>query len=356
MSLKKFKFINLNLDGGSYEINISESYSKIYKSNEVIIEIEEDIIGEGGSGQVKRGTILNCRNHPELNNKIVVLKYFRDSESMYDEQRKLLTYNLDVDNGLINIDSLATLYFVIKNKNCLVYDYGGDILVNFIKKTEHNPLIYNFKNIASIIKQLLVILFKVTNEHNNMHNDLKGENIVYVINPDNSVTIKLIDFGSSLKLDELNSGKELKFKKRININSPETIIRHLKLNNQIIPEYDSFDTNFNRWYYYPVISILAMLLCGQEYSSGPRKNSYLKKFEYFTINNLENKLFVLKNLLDTNNIKTYITSFCNKNLKTSFNYPKNIEIILNLIDLMCKPNSHDRIAESDIIKLLETIL
>ena len=218
--------------------------------------------------------------------------------------------------------------------NNLVYEYGG-LELRYLLQDKKN---YTIENIKLILIDLFKILKKLTLENDNMHNDVKQENIVYDINEQGLISVNLIDFGSSRRISKLESGED-NFIKRTNINSPETIKNHLQKSNST--------NNFSRWYYYPFISIMFFLLTGIEYSTGPSRHILISTL--FTFNDKTYKEDMLKIILENKSIKNELSNRINP----KFRYIERlIEKINNIIDLLCKEEPIERASEEDVIRLI----
>jgi serine/threonine protein kinase len=362
--------------GGSYIIN---SIGNI-KTCELIVYPEVSIlldkkIGEGGSGSVTKGIIVKCAKNDKLIGKSVAIKSFFESDQFTSEAKKkyekdkMLEYHLDENDTLIENENpyIASLYFDITNgplKDQLVYEYGGNILCTYIGSPN-----YNLENNKRIMKQLFTILYELS-QRDNMHNDIKCDNTVYDIDSNNNIHIKLIDFGSCVRISLLNNNT-INFQRRTNMNTPETIFNHLinnqeklKTNQNLTLPFTKADAinlnNFNRWYYYPFISIVYFLFTGIEYSTGSL--SYIKKKiedkDDMNINeliksigdiNTKEKIKLLTYIILLNN-DTYIKTHLKNNINHIFR--DYLPILYTLIDGMCKPTPSMRISEDAIIELL----
>lgn len=190
--------------------------------------------------------------------------------------------------------------------------------------------------------------------------------------PDNPKNIaKLIDFGASLNINELNG--DIKdnesnnvLKRRTNMNTPESIIRFLKLSPDktkhpeliIKDEWNSYDSNFSRWYYFPLISIFCMLLCNKELWTG---NTF--EFGIFDIkskpastSSYEFKYKILEYILDTSLAKEFITTNLTLEIKEELNKTNKLDAfkyaLCELIDGMCVGNSLDRCLKLKLLLVL----
>ncbi len=262
------------LNGGSYKIesNGLEQKVNIIKYDEVTILIDKKI-GSGFFGDVFNGKIIDCKINDKLNFKNIAIKHFKDPSKKPREKDILLEYKLDKDNELVEIKNIPSLYFDIHTgplAGSLIYEYGGDILTKY-----YNSTCYSLENNKKILIDLFTTLQILTNEHDNMHNDFKCDNIVYVCNHDNSVSVKIIDYGESLHISQLTN-RSVYFDKRTNMNTPETIYNflHYKCGKEV-PSDDYYD--FSKWYYYPIISVMFFLFTGYEYSTGSFDNHIIKK-------------------------------------------------------------------------------
>ena len=338
-----------NLWGGSYIIDSDGVVKNLIEYPEVSILLE-DKIGEGGSGSVKLGTIIECKRDVRLIGKKVAIKEFKrdykhtSEEKKNYEKQKLVDFGLDYNEHLIETEYYPSLYFDIMNgplKNQLVFEYAGNTLCNYIRE---KPEIYNINNNRRIMLQLFKILFELAKK-DNMQNDIKCENIVYKVNFDNSVDVKLIDFGSSMSISELNAGK-VNFGNRTNMNTPETIYNYLLHNKNFKSWAEQLNlllNNFNRWYYYPFISIVYFLYAGQEYSTGNNSNGYIHN--NITADSKEKwKQSVFYYLSENQNIIDNIDKL---------NIPGSEKIFLNeLIDMICIPEPRARASEETVIDFL----
>jgi serine/threonine protein kinase len=344
----KTKYLNMiyklnNQIGGSYSITSDGRINEIISYPEVsfIIDVR---LGMGGSGAVTKAIIKECPINPSLIGKQVAIKNFgenygnsRDPADLAkSEAANLISYLLDKEGELVTITNIPSLLFNIKTgplANNLVYEYGG-LELRYLLQDEKN---YTIDNIKLILIDLFKILRKLSLEHDNIHNDIKQENIVYDINEQGLISVNLIDFGSSRRRSELESGKD-NFIKRTNINSPETIKNHLKL---------SSTNNFSRWYYYPFISIMFFLLTGIEYSTGSSRHTLISKL--VTLNDKTYKKDMLEIILENKFIKSELS----KRITSKFrSVERLIEKINNIIDLMCKEYPIERASEDDVIRLL----
>lgn len=349
----KTKYLNTleqlnNQIGGSYTITSNGNINEIISYPEVsfIIDVR---LGMGGSGAVTKAIIKDCQQNPSLIGKKVAIKNFgenhgnsRDPADLAKlEADNLILYLLDKEGELVKIQNIPSLLFNIKNgplANNLVYEYGG-LELKYLLDDKKN---YTIDNIKLILIDLFKILRKLTLENDNMHNDIKQENIVYDINEQGLLTVNLIDFGSSRRRTKLESGED-DFILRTNINSPETIKNHLKKSN--------LPNNFSRWYYYPFISIMFFLLTGIEYSTGPSDSTLLTKI--FKLNDKKTyKENMLKIILDNKYIKSELSKRMNPQFLSIEGF---IDKINNIIDLTCKEDPTDRASEEDLIRLFEEL-
>jgi hypothetical protein len=351
IDLQKNNSIKKNLSGGSYTI----SSSGITEQKHLIVYPEVSILlhgklGTGGSGSVQLGTIIECNRDITLIGKKVAIKSFFPSSGFTEkdkkeyEKKKMTEFGLDINEQLIEIPNVAILYFDITTgplQHRLIYEYGGNTLCNYIRE---NPEIYNTNNNKRIMRQLFKILFKLSKK-DNMQNDIKCDNIVYKVNPDNTVDIKLIDFGASLSISKLNSGGE-NFGRRTNMNTPETIYNHLLHNNNPITQIwaktqNPSLNNFDKWYYYPFVSVVYFLYTGREYSTG---NGFLYKY----IQPQPSKEHWKQRAFELLSDNTIIID----NIK-KINIPeKEKEFIKKLIEMMCKQVPSERASPEKIIEFL----
>jgi len=366
----KRKYIDLKnkLYGGSYIISspgIIQEKLIIYPEVSILLNSDLGVgdLGEGFKGYVQLGTIIECKQDPHLIGKKVAIKTFKESaefisEKKQSEKNKMIEYGLDKDHELIETNYVASLYFDITTgplENRLVYEYGGNILCNYVREPS---IIYNFKNNKRIMLQLFTILHKLTTEHNNLHNDIKCDNIVYTVNENNEVDIKIIDFGASINIDKLTSGKETLYK-RTNMNTPETIYNHLLYNrnpetrewakkqNPLLNQYD-------RWYYYPFISIVYFLYMKQEYStSGHGYIHDIIPLDRYSTQVWKQKAFEM--LADNDNIIRIIklnTNRVGEDDKTKIPYEE-ATYIINLINMICRVIPSERESPENIISFLK---
>ena len=345
----KIKYLNMldkinNQSGGSYNITSDGRINEIISYPEVsfIINVR---LGMGGSGAVTKAIIKDCSINPSLIGKQVAIKNFgenygnsRDPADLAkSEAANLISYLLDKEGELVKISNIPSLLFNIKKgplANNLVYEYGG-LELRYLLQDKKN---YTIENIKLILIDLFKILKKLTIKNDNMHNDIKQENIVYDINEQGLISVNLIDFGSSRRISKLESGED-NFIKRTNINSPETIKNHLQKSNST--------NNFSRWYYYPFISIMFFLLTGIEYSTGPSRHILISTL--FTFNDKTYKEDMLKIILENKSIKNELSNRINP----KFRYIERlIEKINNIIDLLCKEEPIERASEEDVIRLI----
>jgi len=357
---QKYLKMQTKLIGGSYTINSSgiEKTQTLYEYPEFSI-LSDKSIGSGGSGSVKLGIIIKCSINPDLINKKVAIKAFFKDTHFSSEQRqqyekqKMLTFGLDEVDRLVIDPQIATLYFDIKNgplKDNLIYEYGGKTF----DKYYNDSTVCNLENNKRIMIQLFKILFELA-QRDNMHNDIKTVNITYDINDTNEVNIKLIDFGSSMSISKLNDGSE-NFRRRINMKTPETIYNFLNSNGLTDKFFEVNGTIggknyniFNKWYYYPFISIVCYLFTGIEYSTGnpARINELIGKIYPFDDIVLKKKLLGV--LLDNKNIIQFIT----ENIKPEFH--SYLDHLIELINLVCIGSPSERNNEHNIIEFLEKL-
>ena len=369
LNLKK-KYINYkkNLIGGSYLI---ESHGTLLLENniciypELSILLEDDIIGSGGSGSVNLGTIIECSINPILINKTVAIKTFKDPKNKISEKEMLKKFTLDVDNELLEISFIPTLYFDIISgplKDKLVYEYGGNTLNTYFDSEN-----CNIKNNIHIMLQLFTVLYNLAKNHDNMQNDIKNLNITYNINRD-EININLIDFGSSRSINKLNN-KDDNFKRRTNMNTPETIYNFLTNNNRLDlflettteneTNIDEKYNNYNRWYYYPFISIVCYIFTGNEYSSGKAGTLFIENLIDKTkildeSGNFQMTLWkteALNVLLNNDNVIRFLT----EHLPEKFQ-PYLESILKPIINMICKPIPNERASEEEIISFLTQLL
>jgi hypothetical protein len=365
--------INFNQLGGSYIINSEQNMlgadPKIISYPEVTFKLEEHI-GSGGSGSVSRAIIINCSINPSLNGKVVAIKFFNSSNGFTAESKKqyekdkMISYHLDADGSILKINNAAILYFDIRSgtklKNTLVYEYGGETLNKYKDSSYHNEI-----NNKRILIQLFTILRLLTNEKNNMHNDLKCENIVYLIDGNGLINIQLIDFGASFGIEELRTGTGTLIR-RTNMNSPEAIKNFLVNNHQIYP-YQGIERvderNFSKWYYYPFLSILFFIYTGKEYSTGESTliNEIINMVNPGFTTIFQNKIDIISRLLNNDFIKYYFyhrsyNKYINKDLNIlSTEFAPKYTIIQNLIDNMCKPIINKRLNEDEVLAELNKL-
>lgn len=384
-NIKFYKLTDNNLCGGSFEISKKGTKkNNIIKYPEVTIELGEKI-GKGNTSIVYIGKIIDSSVAPQLKNKIVVIKQLKDrnnditslEKTFKRESSKLKYFNLDKDNEIVEIDNIIPLYFKIKYEPIeysLIYEYGGNSLKTFYEDNHKNSKVYNKKNIISILNQLFNVLYTITHRpYLNLHNDLKGNNIVYSINKDNSVKINLIDFGNSLKRTKLEGEEGFKlFKDKVFVNTPEIITNFILANKEDMILYEDIKkknnlpdiklpelvktTYFKRWYYYPFVSIISMLLTDNEYSTG--KQSYLDKLfrrEYKDYN-LDKKDYIFIRKLrmyeyisDINKLKDYIIR------KIKVKDIVDLDILFKLIDGLYIEDASKRLKKDEVIELINKL-
>jgi len=360
----KRKYLNIkNLinekKGGSYVIS-DEHISITEIENNYLIQypqlkicVKKRKIGQGGTGTVYSGKILQTSLDGSLNETKIIIKKFKCMNKLNYEYNNLQIFQLDTSNEIVRIPSLVPLLFKIDSgylRNSLVYEYGGIDLGNFTTGKSY----YNLANIKQIIIDLHNILNKLTNSYDNFHNDIKTDNIVYTINENNCAIIKLIDFGSSKQLSKINSDDDKPYYKiRCNMNTPEMIKMHIRLNQEFFNQEILADINYDieyykKWYYYPMASIIFFLFTGQEYSTGD--NSFIQSTQWFK--NIKNnprpirKYYIMTNLLDNDNIKIALRDTIN----TQFSYLYGN--ICNIFDELCKEDPTNRISNDSFINLI----
>ena len=349
MKLQKKEITNLL--GGSYSVasqGITEKKDVVIYP-EVSILLKEEI-GKGGSGSVQLGLIIECVNSNLIGKKVAIKSFFPsgpftpEAKKKY-EKEKMTTFHLDEEDKIIENPLIASLYFDITDgplKNCLVYEYGGNILSNYIT----SPY-WNLNNNKRIMYQLFKIFYDLA-QKDNMHNDVKCDNIVYSVDATGNVNIKLIDFGSSMSISALNTGKE-NFGRRVNMNTPETIYNHL-LNNKpeikkLVDDLNPALNNFNKWYYYPFISIICFIFTGRQYSTGG--NGYINDLTPQPQPTKEHwKRAAYDLLINNENIKNTLK------INTKEEFKSYLPQIYELIDNICKPIPSDRMSEDKILTLL----
>lgn len=366
----KFDFNQL---GGSYIINsqdiVSEDNPQTIIYPEVTFILQEHI-GAGGSGSVSRAKIANCSINPSLNGKDVAIKFFTPSHGFSSEQKhqyeknKMIKYQLDEDGTIVKINNVASLYFDIRSgsvlKNTLIYEYGGEILQNYRDSLYHNEI-----NNKRILIQLFTILRYLTNNKNNMQNDIHTENIVYLIDENGLINIQIIDFGASFGIEELRTGAET-LVNRTNINSPEAIKNFLMNNNQTYPYQGIEGVNekdFSKWYYYPFISILFFIYTGLQYSTHekPLLRGIINMEGPAPSNVFDYKMEILSRLLNNEYIKFYFyrksfNKYINKDLNIlATDFAPRYTRIFELIDMMCKPIINLRGTEDSVLALLNDL-
>ena len=345
----KQKYIDLqkkNLLGGSYIIASHGETTKkdliVYPEVSILLD---DYLGSGGSGSVQLGIIIDCSKDARLIGKKVAIKTFKGDKLFTIQQKKdyeknkMLKFSLDENGVLKQTDYVASLYFDIITgplEHRLVYEYGGKTLCNYVKES---PLVYNNSNNKRIMYQLFSVLHALIAK-DNMQNDIKCENIVYSVNPQNEVDIKLIDFGASMSITALNDRTD-NFGRRTNMNTPETIYNHLLYNtNPLTKQWALLQTptlnKFNKWDYYPFISMIYFLYSKQQYSP-----DYIFSIIPSQKSKEDAKLEAFKILINNDNIKMAIDTIPNINETQKLQF-------LKLIDMMCKPLPDER-AEPDII-------
>lgn len=364
--------IDFNQLGGSYIINSASTTDPTNPNIIIYPEVTfllKSHLGSGGSGSVQLAEIITCSIDPSLNGKHVAIKSFTPSNGFTSEQKqqfeknKLVKYQLDNDDFLVKINYISTLFFDIKTgplSNTLIYEYGGDILSKYKNSPYRNEI-----NNKRILIQLFTILRYLTVQKNNMQNDLKAENIVYLIDKDDLINIQLIDFGASFGIDELYMGAET-LKNRANMNSPESIKNYLVANNQVYP-YKGIEgineRDFSKWYYYPFISILFFLYTGKEYSTGPDSvmKSIMELEEPVFTTPFKYKMDVLSRLLNNDFIKYYFyhntfSKYINKTQNIlSYEFAPTYTIIQNLFNNMCKPIISERMGEETVLEELNKL-
>ena len=219
----KYTTLKNKLSGGSYTLSkevvvdhVGDEIKYIYP--EVTIITSKTKIGSGGTGSVTLGRIENCILNPSLNGRQIAIKNFveYDTESKEKEKRNMLTYRIDEDGKIIEHPLIASLYFDIKYgplKNKLIYEYGGKTLSAYRVGVPE----YSLENNKRILIDLFTIFAELVHK-DNMHNDIKCANTVYSIEPTGVVKTKLIDFGSSRSISQMESGID-SFKSRTNINN-----------------------------------------------------------------------------------------------------------------------------------------
>jgi serine/threonine protein kinase len=359
----KEKYLKLQkiLIGGSYIIDSFISSTRFpnnkteYKYQEVTILVDDIEIGWGGSGIVKSGIITECSVNPYLINKKVAIKKFNrygrfsSNQKKTYEKDKMINFGLDSNDTLVINPHVATLYFDINTGplvDHLIYEYGGKTLNTYYGSTD-----CNLENNKCIMVQLFKILNELSKKNHIMHNDVKTDNITYDINTtDGTINIKLIDFGSSMSILKLNRKEEL-FTTQLNMKTPETIYNYLnsnsetKLFNEIKGTENGKNYNvFDKWYYYPFISIVCYLFTGIEYSTG--SNTHINNVVGIQRDQFIRHKKILEILLDNNIIKCLIKKEIKEDFKVYL--PK----LNELIDMVCKGVPGDRYDEDNIIEIL----
>ena len=257
----------------------------------------------------------------------------------------MLTYRIDEDGKIIEHPLIASLYFDIKYgplQNKLIYEYGGKTLSAY----RYGVKEYSLENNKRILIDLFTIFAELVHK-DNMHNDIKCANTVYSIEePSLVVKTKLIDFGSSRSISQMETGKD-SFVLRTNMNSPEAILNYLHLNKW--PGFEvSFTKNFKRWYYYPFISILYYLYTGNEYSTGDK--SYMHQLYGSTSSSKQKYKFnCLEHLKNNENIKQDLAKHIH--IKDSALLTK----LNNIIDMMCVLNPDERASEEAVLGALNKL-
>jgi len=405
MSYKSKKQFRLNLLGGSYDVDEPITINRLSgTTSQYIIErlkikifVNENPIVNTPEQILYKGIIQESDIIPGLNGKQVILKYLQDkfdpltSKILMDsktqmniELENLRFFKLDEKNNINIINNIVPLLLVLKEEQLLVYDFYNKFLMDFYEHERSKPEIYNLKNIKSMMIQLFIILYKlVLAPYNIAHNNISGYHIIYDIVQEDKVVIKLIDFNDTLHIGELNDNSDNQSNKLIsnepkNI-TPETIVRYLKLSTdkKLHPELNlvseeemmksdtiqknNFDSNFNRWYYYPFISIFSLLLCNKELWTGnPEEYGIFKlmkppenksKYEYY--------FKIIDYLLDPSLVKKFIfenlTEEIKQELIKSDKLDRFKQIFNILIDEMCKGNTKFRMIENYIISFINDL-
>ncbi|CAG9317330.1 unnamed protein product [Blepharisma stoltei] len=154
-----------------------------------------EIIKKIGSGSF--GQVFKCFDH-KANNfvAIKILKRHFQFRKIGNDEAKLLGFLNSLDQSNSKYIIKIQKRFDFRGHVCLSQELLGDNLYQFIQSNNGK---LNLNTIKIITKQLLIALNHI---HDNMiiHCDLKPENILFK-NQEN-LDIKLIDFGSSCKINE----------------------------------------------------------------------------------------------------------------------------------------------------------
>ena len=179
--------INTRKLSNNFKYDDDKNYYKIFINDHIINRYQIlKCLGKGAFGTVILGF---DHKHNDLN----AIKIIRN-EKRFNKQ--VLT-EIDILRSLNN-PYIINYHkeFVFNNHVCLVFEYfGADLYNSCIKKKVE----FNQKDIKFISKQILLGLDYI-HKKNIIHCDLKPENILI----NDNKQIKIIDFGSSLKMESLN--------------------------------------------------------------------------------------------------------------------------------------------------------
>uniref|UniRef100_A0A3B3DUA1 Protein kinase domain-containing protein n=1 Tax=Oryzias melastigma TaxID=30732 RepID=A0A3B3DUA1_ORYME len=193
---------------------LPKDYSQYYKNNLILVKKKMDIkegtiihsakesyqlrefLDEGAFGTVMKGKKLET-------NEDVAIKIFKNNN------KDILSLEFNALKRIQRID--ADKYNLVKcierfgyrRKVFIVFEMLDQSLHDFMRKRDGSPL--SMSEIKTISWQLLVAL-KGLKSIGLVHTDIKPDNIMLVDSKSQPLRVKLIDFGLSLKLDDLITG------------------------------------------------------------------------------------------------------------------------------------------------------
>jgi serine/threonine protein kinase len=290
-----------------------KNYYRIFINDHIINRYQIlKLLGKGAFGNVILG-------FDHKNNNLNAIKIIRNEKRFKKQVINEISILNTLDNpNIISFDK----EFMFKNHVCLVFEYfGSDLYNNYIKKKFE----FSRQDIKSISRQILLGLDYI-HKKNIIHCDLKPENILI----NNDKKIKLIDFGSSVKMDHSFQSNYFYIQSRW-YRSPDVI---LELN---------FNTKIDIWSFgcilYELIA-LKPLFAGKSSAEqiylyhdalGEMPEIYLKQTSYF--NYFYNNHHIKKSFTKRPNNLSYVLNI----------FPKEYQLILHslILDPNTRPNAEE---------------
>jgi serine/threonine protein kinase len=230
-----------NINNNLYNNNNNNYISIITKKHNInnFYKINYNkILGYGLTSKVYLASKINNENNENENN-------FENEENNKENNNKEKHFAIKIINKnfyknikLLQNEILISLFLKHPNvvKTYEIFEDNENIyfVMEYIKGLTLGEFISNYKLNSKIIKNLLIqILNAILYFHNKIkicHRDLKSNNIMVILNKNKEIKIKIIDFGFSCYINNINKMKENLG--TINYTAPE-ILQGISYNNKI---------------------------------------------------------------------------------------------------------------------------